>query len=122
MNSLNLGDMETQAITMRNVCCFFIVVCLCGCSYATDEVPRKAESGVDKEVPTKAEYKVKIDRKEDKAEINTEPDQTVVLVTSTRGIGSAKIVLARGEWPKEIVVRLRYSPGKPLRNLEGLTL
>lgn len=70
------------------------------------------------------DYTVVVGTKTDTAEFAVEDEKLVVKIRSTRGIGRVELRLKKkqAQWPKTIVLSLRYQDGKPLRELEGFTL
>lgn len=53
------------------------------------------------------------------ARMQNENGKAVLYVTSPHGIGSARILLDKGDWPQEILVRLNYSGKKPFIKCES---
>jgi hypothetical protein len=51
-----------------------------------------------------------------------EQDRTVFLITSSTGIGGAKIILESGKWPRNIVLRFQYRNEEGFKYLESLRL
>lgn len=68
-----------------------------------------------------AEVRIALQHPEDRGEVREIQGEMRVDVTCASGIGRATLSLpARGRWPKTLVLRLRYAPGKPYAGLEGL--
>lgn len=60
-----------------------------------------------------------IRKKDDKLDLTIRHDTLYVDVISPSGIGGTRLVLTSGNWPKKVVVRLKYSPDKPFTRIEG---
>jgi len=57
----------------------------------------------------------------DVAAVTEEAGRTVIVVTSESGIGRMTIS-ARGRWPKDVTLRLRYRGDHPFKTLEGFEM
>ena len=58
-------------------------------------------------------------KSEDKVEVSVHDGTLFVDAESPSGIGSARLALTSGTWPKKVVVRLKYAADKPFTRLEG---
>ncbi|WP_040769282.1 hypothetical protein [Novipirellula maiorica] len=60
----------------------------------------------------------------DRGEITLADEQLQIQIFSSTGIGKLKLQRGTTEtsWPKTVVVKIQYITGKPLAELEGLTL
>lgn len=93
-------------------------------SEACDEA---TASLIQKFAPSVANASVKVmstlQQSDDLAVFTADGETTGVLtITSERGIGSAKIQLAAGHWPRMMKVRLKYTGDRSFHALEGFTL
>ncbi len=57
----------------------------------------------------------------DSATVTEEAGRVVVTVTSGTGIGQMTLA-AKGRWPKDVTLRLRYRHEKPFKTLEGFEM
>ena len=58
-------------------------------------------------------------KSEDKVEVSIHDGTLFVDALSPSGIGGTRLALTSGNWPKKVVVRLKYAADKPFAYLEG---
>ena len=78
-------------------------------------------------LPSHAEdldYAISLGKVKDEAEMTRTEGSLEVKIKSPGGIGTAKLSLRRegARWPKLIVLLIRLDDGKPLKELEGISL
>jgi hypothetical protein len=61
-----------------------------------------------------------VGKPQDAARFIIEADRVVIEITSPSGIGSVTIDRQGGPWPANVIVRLRYTAGRPFARIEGL--
>ena len=98
----------------------FGVLAVLGLAILASGVGRAAETAATTKA---AELKVEFafQKKGDAGEIAVEGGRVVLTVKSGGGIGSMKVKVTQGAWPKEVVVRMTYTDGKGFTNLESVS-
>jgi hypothetical protein len=65
-----------------------------------------------------AKYQFQFKKGEDSAEVRSEKDRTVIVVTSKSGIGSMVATLTEGQWGRMVVLRFRHADRGGFQHLE----
>ena len=67
-------------------------------------------------------YEFVLRRSEDQIAVVQSQSGSEFLVTSSTGIGQAKIKLTSGEWPKHVTLKFQYDASRPFTRLESFAL